>query len=195
MHVKEQIRIIGFDDGPFSRRNKRCLLIGCVFRGHKQIDGVIRTYVEVDGLDATERIAECVTKSKFKDARVIMLDGITFAGFNIVNIKELEKATGMGVIAINRKKPDIEEFLNAMKKLPNYKKRLACVKAAGKIYSLRIELGAQRGRIYYQKAGLSKKECEKIIKVSVYTSLFPEPLRVAHLIATGVVLGESKGRA
>ncbi len=195
MHVKEQIRIIGFDDGPFSRRNKRCLLVGCVFRGSRQIDGVVRTYVEVDGLDATERIAGVVRKSKFKDSRVIMLDGITFAGFNIVNIKELSKLTGMGVIAINRKRPNIDEFLKAMKKFPAYKKRLKAVKDAGKIYSIKVSVHNQEGRIYFQKSGLSKKDTEKIIKVSLYTSLFPEPIRVAHLIATGVVLGESKSRA
>lgn len=195
MHVKEQIRIIGWDDGPFSRNRKKCILIGCVTRGYMQIDGILRTYIDVDGIDATEKIAERIIKSKFKDARVIMLDGITFAGFNIVNIKTLYELTKMPVIAVNRKMPNVKEFMKAMKKFPEYKFRAKAVEDAGKIYSIRIENQGQRGKIYYQKYGITKKDAEKIIKLSIYTSLFPEPVRIAHLIATGVVFGESIGRA
>ena len=194
MYIKPQIRIMGWDDGYFSRRNKRCLMIGCVFRGHMQIDGVIRTYISVDGLDATKQVAKAILNSKFKDVRIIMLDGITFGGFNIINIKELFELTGIPVIALNRKKPNIKEFLNAMKKLPYFKLRLKAVKDAGRIYNVKIKKHGQEGRIYYQKAGISKKDAEKVIKISIYTSLFPEPVRVAHLIATGVTLGESIGR-
>ena len=194
MHVKEQIRIAGWDDGPFSRNRKTCLLIGCIMRGRMQVDGILRTYIKVDGLDATEKIASRLLNSKFKDVRVIMLDGITFGGFNIVNIKTLYELTKIPVIALNRKIPDIKEFLKAMKKLPHYRTRKKAVEDAGKVYSAKIEARGVEGKIFYQKYGISKKNAEKVIKVSVYTSLFPEPVRIAHLIATGVVLGESIGR-
>jgi len=194
MHIKDQIRIIGFDDGPFSRNRKRCILIGCVMRSHVQIDGILRTYIKIDGLDATQKISERVINSKFRDVRIIMLDGITFGGFNIVNIKTLYELTGIPVIALNRKMPDLEKFMNAMKKLPDYEVRAKAVKDAGKIYSVKIETRGIKGKIYYQKHGISKKDAEKVIKLSIYTSLFPEPVRIAHLIATGVVLGESIGR-
>jgi len=49
--------------------------------------------------------------------------------------------------------------------------------------------------IYYQFKGLSKEEVEKIIKLSCTRSLIPEPLRVAHLIASALIKGESGGRA
>lgn len=194
MHIKEQIRIIGWDDGPFSRNRKKCLLIGCVMRGHVQIDGILRTYIEVDGIDATEKISTRIINSKFRDVKIIMLDGITFGGFNIVNIKTLYELTGIPVIVVNRKMPDKEEFMKAMKKLPQYRIRAEAVKDAGKIYSVKIENRGSKGKIYYQKYGISKKDAEKVIKISIYTSLFPEPVRIAHLIATGVVFGESIGR-
>ncbi len=163
-------------------------------RGSVQIDGILRTYVQIDGLDATEKIAKIIIQSKFKDSRVIMLDGITFAGFNIVNIKELYELTKMPVIAVNRKMPDINEFMKAMKKLPFYQTRVKAVKDAGKIYSLTIKTKNSKGKIFYQRVGITKKDAEKVIKTSIYTSLFPEAVRIAHLIATGVVLGESVGR-
>jgi hypothetical protein len=35
----------------------------------------------------------------------------------------------------------------------------------------------------------------RIIQITSTRSNIPEPLRVAHLIATGIVLGESRGKA
>jgi hypothetical protein len=195
MHVKPQIRIIGWDDGPFSRNSKRCIMIGCVFRGGEQLDGILKTTIKVDGIEATEKIGRIILKSKFRDARIIMLDGITFGGFNIVNMKELYEITQLPVIAVNRRKPNLEEFIKAMKKFPEFEKRLEAVKAAGRIYSMKISNNNQTGKLFYQKVGISRKDAERIINISLKTSLFPEPLRVAHLIATGVVLGESVGRA
>ena len=66
MHVKPQIRIIGWDDGPFSRDSKRCILIGCVFRGGEQLDGILKTTIKVDGIEATEKIAKTILKANLK---------------------------------------------------------------------------------------------------------------------------------
>ena len=49
--------------------------------------------------------------------------------------------------------------------------------------------------VYYQFIGLERKEVEEIIQLSSTRSLIPEPLRVAHLIASAMVDGESRGRA
>ncbi len=195
MHVKNQIRILGFDDGPFKKDGKRCVIIGCAFRGAEQLDGVLRIYVKVDGLDATEKLAKLIRRCKFKDARVVMLDGITYAGFNVVNIKQLSLRTNLPVIAIMRKKPNLKEFLEAMRRLPNYEERYRAVKDAGKIYGAKVECNNRKGKLYYQKAGIAASTARKIIKTSLKTSLYPEVLRIAHLIATGIVLGESLGRA
>ncbi|MBA3064320.1 DUF99 family protein, partial [Candidatus Woesearchaeota archaeon] len=51
------------------------------------------------------------------------------------------------------------------------------------------------GEIFVQAIGLSLKQAEEIIDITCTHSLLPEPLRVAHLIAGGVVDGESRGRA
>jgi len=39
------------------------------------------------------------------------------------------------------------------------------------------------------------EDAEEIIRLSTTRSAIPEPVRVAHLIAAGVVTGESKGNA
>lgn len=83
-------------------------LIGVVFRGGHWLDGVIRAKVGVDGLDAADKIVDMIKESiHYKQLRVIMLDGITYAGFNIVNIRRLFESTGLPVIALTKRKTDL----------------------------------------------------------------------------------------
>lgn len=186
--IKREIRILALDDGPFEFKTKgKDILIGVIFRGGSFMDGLLKTEIDIDGLDATEKIIEITNKTKHKDLRIIMLDGITFAGFNIVDIKEIYEKTGLPVIVINRKKPDLEKFKDGMKSLSNYDYRLRAIENAGPFYEFE--------KLCFQCIGLTIKEAEKIIKTTTTHSEIPEPLRVAHLIATGIVLGESVGRA
>lgn len=194
--IKNEIRIIAWDDGPFKFKDKgSAVLIGVVFRGGSFIDGLIRTEVAIDGLDATEKIISSIEKTKHKDLRLVMLDGITFAGFNTVDIKKLFEKTKLPVVAINRKKPDLEKFKDGLKKLPHAAERLEAVKNAGEFYWADVAYGSKKSRVCFQCCGLSTDEAEQIIKLTTIRSAIPEPLRVAHLIATGIVFGESVGRA
>ncbi len=190
--IKEEIRILAWDDGPFDFKKKgKDILIGVIYRGGKILDGMLKTEIEIDGLDSTERIIESTNKTKHKDLRVMMLDGITFGGFNTVDIKDIYMRTKLPVIVVNRKKPDLEKFKKSLKLLPEYEKRLTAVKNAGPFYYTNVK----NRKICFQCAGLKKEDAEKIIKTTATIGLIPEPLRAAHLIATGIVLGESVGRA
>jgi len=190
--IKKEIRILAWDDGPFEFKSKgKDILIGVIFRGGQFLDGLLKTEVEIDGEDATEKIIEKILKTRHKDLRVVMLDGITVAGFNTVNIKEIYDKTGLPVIVINREKPNLEKFIETLKNMSNAEKRLKAVKDAGPIYSMSVK----NKRIYFQSYGIKKDDVEEIIKTTSTMSLIPEPLRAAHLIANGFVLGESVGRA
>jgi len=43
--------------------------------------------------------------------------------------------------------------------------------------------------------GTTEAEVEKALSLTTVRGVLPEPLRVAHLIAAGIVRGESRGRA
>jgi len=190
--IKKEIRILAWDDGPFEFKSKgKDILVGVIFRGGQFLDGLLKTEVDIDGEDATEKIVEKILKTRHKDIRVVMLDGITFAGFNTVDIKEIHDRTGLSVIVINRDKPDIEKFTEVLKSLPNAERRLKAVENAGPVYFMSVK----NKRICFQLYGIKKSDAEEIIRTTSTMSLIPEPLRVAHLIANGFVLGESVGRA
>ncbi len=89
--IKPEIRVLGVDDGFFIPHTEGLVsVIGVVFRGGYWLDGVIHTKVAIDGFDATDNIASMINNSSHhKQLRVIMLNGVTFAGFNVVDIKTL----------------------------------------------------------------------------------------------------------
>ncbi|MEM5766546.1 MAG: DUF99 family protein [Candidatus Aenigmatarchaeota archaeon] len=192
--LKSEIRILGFDDGAFTPRSKELVpVIGVIFRGGKFLDGVLKTEVLVDGNDATEKIINLVNSTRHKQQlKVIMFDGITLAGFNMVNVKKIFEETKLPVIVINRKMPDLTKVKKALKRFKDFEERWKAVENAGKIKECLIK---DFKKIYYQNIGVDDFTAKEVIKLSCTRGYIPEPLRIAHIIATGIVRGESYGRA
>jgi endonuclease V-like protein UPF0215 family len=182
--IKPEIRVLGIDDGKFIPRTQGTVIaVGVVFRGGYSIDGVMHTNIAIDGLDATEKFATMINISPHhKELRLVMLNGITFAGFNIVDIKRLYTSTGLPVLALTHDKPDMDAVYEALKNLPNSEERWRLVVEAGEIYEV-INNGT---KIYLELAGISLADAQKIIRLTSTRSCLPEPLRVAHLIASGI---------
>jgi hypothetical protein len=188
MTYKNEIRVIGIDDSPFDKFKKdKVLVIGVVMRGGKWIDGVLSTKVNTDDDDSTKKIIDMINNCKFKpQLQCIFLDGIAVAGLNIIDIKRLHKKTKIPVMVVIRKQPDIKKMKDVLINLKKNSK-IKLLDRAGKIMQI--------GKIYVQLAGIDKEEASEVLKVVCTRSLLPEPVRAAHLIAAGVVTGESKGRA
>lgn len=184
--VKPEIRVLGVDDGVFTPHVEAWVpVVGVVFRGGYWLDGVMHTNIAVDGFDATEKISSMITNSPhYRQLRVIMLNGITFAGFNVVDIKALHAATGLPVIAVTREKPNLAEIRAALKHLPKCEERWSAVLNAGDL----VEVATRRAkeRIYVHVAGISAEDARKVLRLTSTRSNVPEALRVAHLIASGV---------
>ncbi|MDD3248008.1 MAG: DUF99 family protein [Methanosarcina sp.] len=191
-HIKPEIRILGIDDSALL--HERVMIVGTVFRGGDWIDGILRSDITRDGLDATEVISTMIKNSRhYSQLRIVMLDGITYGGFNVVDIEELYRETGLPVIVVMRAYPDFEKIRAALRHFSDGEVRWDMIKKAGKIEKLITE--KNRTPIYIQKAGIGVKSAEKIVRLTSIRSNIPEPLRVAHLIATGIILGESRGKA
>jgi hypothetical protein len=122
-----------------------------------------------------------------------MLDGVTYGGFNPVDIVDLYERTNIPVIVLMRDMPDFENIEKALSFLPEFETRMKIIKKAGKISSVGTK--DDINPVFFQCSGLNPEMAAKIIKITSTRSNIPEPLRVAHLIATGIVLGESRGKA
>jgi len=184
--VKPEIRVLGVDDGGFvPRTQEQVLVVGVVFRGGCWLDGVMHTEIIVDGFDATQKISVMVTSSPhYLQLRVLMLNGITFAGFNVVDIKKLNAVTKLPVIAVTRQKPDLARIHEALRNLPKSEERWKAVLNAGELSE--VSTRREGVKIYLHVAGISLDEAERIVRLTSTRSSIPEALRVAHLVASGI---------
>lgn len=184
--IKPEIRVLGVDDGSFIPHVKgQVPVIGVVFRGGYWLDGVMHTKIAVDGFDATREISSMITNSPHhKQLRVIMLNGITFAGFNIVDVQALHAATKLPVITVTREKPDLEDIRKALQNLPKSEERWKAILNAGE--PIKVSTRSETATVYMQTAGVSKEDAQKILRLTSTRSNIPEALRVAHLIASGI---------
>ncbi len=184
--IKPEIRVLGLDDGVFTPHVESWVpVIGVVFRGGYWLDGVMHTEILVDGFDATDKIYKMVTASPhLKQLRVIMLNGITFAGFNVVDMQELNKTTHLPVIAVTREKPDLQSIREALNHLPRSEERWKAILNAGKVAEVSTRNPGEK--IYLHAAGVSLAEAATIVRLTSTRSNIPEALRVAHLIASGI---------
>jgi len=190
--VKPEIRVLGVDDGFFIPHTKGTVdVIGVVYRGGYWLDGVMRTEVTIDGMDATEKIASMIKESPHYDQlRVVVLNGVTFAGFNVVDINELRKRVNLPVIAVTREKPNFAEIKKALENLPERERRWKAIENAGNI--IKVKTRNTEEAVYMQIAGVSQKDAEKILRITSTRSNVPEALRVAHIIASGLARPEEK---
>ncbi|MCW3997784.1 MAG: DUF99 family protein [Candidatus Bathyarchaeota archaeon] len=184
--IKPEIRIIGLDDTSFIPHSKGKIgVIGVVFRGGYWLEDLMKTEITIDGFDATENISSMIINSPhYQQLQLIMLNGIMFGGFNIVNMKQLSLTTKLPILSVIRKKPVFSSIQKALRNFPNFKERWKAILDAGKI----IETTARnsKSKIYFQAIGISEKDAQKIIRLTSTMSNIPEVLRVAHIVASGI---------
>lgn len=190
--MKEQARILGIDDSKFEFSDSHTDVIGVVMRADGYLEGVMKDTVEVDGTDANSVITQMVLRSRYrKQLRLIITDGIALGGFNIIDLEKLHHDTGIPVAAVTRNKPDFEEIMNALQKhFKDWEQRFETV-CNGELFKIPTE----HSPIWVKGFGMSKKELKAAIQMSTIRGALPEPIRIAHIIATALVDGESKGRA
>ncbi len=179
-------QVVGFDDAPFARGHRGAVLVvGTVFAGTR-LDGVLTTRVWRDGRNATERLASLLASSRFApQLQLVMLQGIALAGFNVVDVPALHEATGLPVLVVMRRYPDLERIREVLwTRVPGGRRKWALILRAGPVEAM--------AGVYVQRVGLGRETAVATLRFHARHGKLPEPLRVAHLIAAGVVTGESR---
>lgn len=180
--------IIGIDDAPFARSERgEVLVVGAVYAGSR-LEGVLSTGVMRDGSDATATLRELIGTSRFfEHLQLVMLQGITLAGFNVVDVRCLSRKLSRPALVVMRREPDFEAIREALlQHVPGGEAKWALIERQPPVEPL--------GSVYVQRAGLLLEEAEAVLAATALHGHIPEPLRTAHLVAGGVVTGESRGR-
>ena len=190
--MKEQVRILGVDDGPFNFKQKTVPIIGVIMRAPNYIEGICCSEITIDGTDANSVLEKMINESKYKDQiRLIMFDGIALGGFNIIDLEKLYNSVNIPISSITRTEPDLALIKNTLKK--HFKDWETRWQVIDNLDLERIETNYRP--IYVKSIGLSNAEVRRLINLTTVRGVLPEPIRVAHLIASAIIKGESYGRA
>ena len=190
--MKAQSRILGVDDAPFKFTDEYVPVVGVVVRAPNYVEGVLTARVHVDGTDATDVLATAISHSRYrKGLALVLLDGAALGGFNVVDIDALHGATGVPVATVTRDRPDFEAMERVLRrKFEDWARRLEILRRRELI---RVETAHRP--LYATVAGLPPRDLKEAVHRCTIRGALPEPVRVAHLIATAIVKGESKGNA
>jgi len=172
-----------YDDGFFpyyfkARRGKTYIVgveVERSFLLHKVIVGVVR----VDGRDTLGVIRDI---SKSMSGRVILLDGVIYAGFDVVDPLELYTSTGKGIIVVQLYPLNLDNIQRALQEhFDDWSERFSVIRD---VYSKMIRVETPWRVLEVYSIGLSFSEVLSILKESCIFSPIPEPLRIADKIAS-----------
>lgn len=181
--------VIGFDDAPFARDHRGdVLIVGVVFSGLR-MEGVLSAKVRRDGVNSTRVITRLVSQSRFApQIQLVLLQGIAFAGFNVIDIYCLHEKLGIPVVVVSRKRPNLEAIRDALfNKVPGGHRKWALIERCGEM--------ERAGEVFVQRCGIDLQNTITVVRGLAVNGSMPEPLRMAHIIAGGITTGESRHRA
>lgn len=176
------MQIVGVEDGSFQKGiTQKALLTAVLLKGF-EIEDVKTTKITVDGLDATERLIEILHGWKFG---AVMLAGVSFAGFNIIDPTIIHKEFQKTVVIVSRKKPDNKAVKLALQgHFEDWQIRWAVFEKLGSIH--KVVSSAGEPPVYVETLGARIEWVSKLVCALSVCSRVPEPIRIARLIARGL---------
>ena len=160
------------------------MFAGVIYRLDHKIEGVVSTKISVDSFNVTQKAVKLVNECKFKpQLRYALFSGLNFAGFNMLDVEVFHQKTGLPVIIVFRKKPRMEKIFRALKRLSQPEKRMKLIEKAGQIHKFK--------GFYFQCHGFDERQAKTVLKKTLLHANLPEPVRLAHMIASGVTFGQS----
>jgi endonuclease V-like protein UPF0215 family len=182
--AKPHLRVIGVDDGPFTRRHHYAPVVAVALSQPGTVEGVLATRVRVDGRDATDQVIALLgTTPHLAGARAILLDGISFGGFNLIDLDRLHRALGRPVISVTRRPPDFPAIRAALSKYfpKEFRARWRLVRRHQPFAA------PTAGRpLWVAAVGATREQARLVVRRTTVVGYWPEPLRLAHMVARAI---------
>jgi len=176
------MHVVGVEDGSFQKNvTKKALLVAVLVTGSK-IEQAKAFTITVDGLDATERLYANIRDWAFD---VLLLSGVSFAGFNLIDPVKVFEAFGKPIIIISRTKPNNKTVKRALQAhFEDWETRWAIFEKLGPVHKTVTLFGKQP--IYLETVHADTEWAAQLVCALAFWGRLPEPLRVARLIARGL---------
>jgi len=170
--------VLAFEDGPFSKSDRYCLLVG-VLVARNLIEQVLLDRIQVDGRDCTQKVISLAKRSK--DTDVIMLPSVSLGGFNVIDPYRLRRRLKLPVIVANPERPRLRAVQEALRRhFPDWRQRVRVFELMGSPDALHL---GRDGVLYFYPVGIQARTARTILHHITYFGKKPEPLRIARILA------------
>jgi endonuclease V-like protein UPF0215 family len=185
--LSPKFTVAGVQDGSFeafhrgSSSIKQYTALCCATLEGEIIIDISIDRILVDELDATKVLLNNLGKI---ETDAIILGGVTFGGFNVIDVDNVYKRTRIPVIVYSGFYPDMKATKKALRKhFSDWKIRWERYEKLGDIYKFESDYFPP---IFFEYFGCSKNFAKKILMEQSITCRIPEAVRVANIIAKGV---------
>ncbi|MDH5438907.1 MAG: DUF99 family protein, partial [Candidatus Bathyarchaeota archaeon] len=136
--------------------------------------------------DASDKLVAMLRHWSF-DA--VMLAGVSFAGFNLVDPTMVFEEFGKPVVVISRTKPDNVAVKKALfQHFKDWRVRWSVFEKLGPVHQVISMVGEPP--LYVEVVGATADWATELVRASASCCRIPEPVRVARLIARGLTRKE-----
>ena len=179
---KKAIRCLGIAES-FRKNQRFAVLAGVVMRSDLIIDGVYLSKATIGGMDATEAIIKMFKGMKRNDIKLIMINGVVISYYNIIDLHEVYKQTGVPLISITyRESKGLENIIKDI--FDDWEKRIEVYRKNGKRVPIVLKTGHT---VFVRYLGLTYRDCQKLVNKFVVEGKHPEPIRIAKIVARSIL--------
>ena len=173
--------VVGCDDGIVLLSRARYTIASCIAWNAMPV-GASLGLLRVDGLDASSVIPFLALKAAGCRPRAVLLDSVTIAGFNVISPSILSRFLRTPVIVVYNYRPSRKRLEAGLERLPIKNLRRLVIGVVDKAE----ELETWRGRVYVIPWNITIEEAKAIIEATQMYSRIPEPVRIAHRLASEI---------
>ncbi len=180
---KPHPRVAAVDDGAFRRGDRSAPIAAVVVSAPSYVEAIRTATVRVDGRDGTRRVVALVRATGPTDGlRALLLDGAVVGGFNVLDLDRIHAALRVPVVAVTRRAPEFGKIRSALAKwFPRDHGERWRRLTAHRLFA--VPTGGHP--IYAAAVGCTKADAARLVRRTLVRGYWPEPLRLAHLVASG----------
>ena len=180
------LKVVGIDEGyfppEFKRKRLQTILVAVLCDWTTPLDVKI-SRVTVDYDNVNDRVLELLGKFKVK-SDLIILDGVTYAGFNVIDPKTLNEELGIPIITVFKHNLNMDRIRTALyKHFNDWRYRFTVI---WNVYSNSRIIHTPWRPLRISVYGIDENRAIDLIIRLQKVSPIPEPLRLADVIASGL---------
>jgi len=168
----------------FHQNSEKSILSGLVMRRDFVIDGFVFGTATLDGDDATESILTMYDELNRPDISYVLISGLILSLYNIVDIKKIHEKLQIPIIGVTYN--ESEGIDSAIKHhFPeSYESKLKQYQKLGNRDKITLHTSSD---IFVRQQGCDLHEVKRLLNELTIQGSFPEPLRVAQLLAKSLL--------